>query len=116
MFLGAIDVVKDWEQLGEDRTHRHLVSNGTIALDAFSIVNVLGLKPLQITEIARHAERIVYKAGQVLIEDGKAGDAAIIVAGGEAVRTRAPMSPAEHEEAIELSLAIELRCAPVVAG
>ena len=38
-----------------------------------------GLKPLQITEIARHAERVVYKPGQALIEDGKAGDAAIIV-------------------------------------
>jgi CRP-like cAMP-binding protein len=60
-----------------------------------------GLKPLQITEIARHAERIVYKAGQVLIEDGKPGDAAIIVVGGEAVRTKAPMVRTETDEPIE---------------
>ncbi len=60
-----------------------------------------GLKPLQITEIARNAERIVYKPGQVLIEDGKAGDAAIIIAAGDAVRTKAPMASAEHEEKIE---------------
>ncbi len=60
-----------------------------------------GLKPLQITEIARHAERVVYKSGQVLIEDGQAGDCAIIVVGGEAVRTKAPMGRAEEEEPIE---------------
>ncbi len=60
-----------------------------------------GLKPLQITEIARHAERVVYKAGQVLIEDGTAGDAAIIVVGGDAIRTKAPMARTEEEEPIE---------------
>ena len=59
-----------------------------------------GLKPLQITEIARHAERLVYKPGQLMIEDGRAGDAAIIVVGGEAVRTKAPMSASEQEEEI----------------
>lgn len=71
------------------------VSAHLIRLEIFQ-----GLKPLQITEIARHAERIVYKPGQVLIEDGKGGDAAIIVVGGEAVRTKAPMAPADHEEPI----------------
>lgn len=60
-----------------------------------------GLKPLQITEIARHAERVVYKPGQLLIEDGRMGDASIIVVGGEAVRIKAPMAPPEHEEPIE---------------
>ncbi len=60
-----------------------------------------GLKPLQITEIARHAERVVYKPGQLLIEDGGQGDAAIIVVGGDAVRIKAPMAPPEHEEQIE---------------
>ena len=60
-----------------------------------------GLKPLQITEIARHAERVVYKPGQALIEDGKAGDAAIIVVGGDAIRTKAPMARTEEEEPIE---------------
>lgn len=60
-----------------------------------------GLKPLQITEIARHAERVVFKSGQILIEDGLAGDAAIIVVGGEAVRTRAPMARDGQPETIE---------------
>jgi CRP-like cAMP-binding protein len=72
-----------------------VVSAHLVRLEIFQ-----GLKPLQITEIARHAERVVYKPGQLLIEDGTAGDAAIIVVGGEAVRTKAPMAPADHEEAI----------------
>ena len=72
------------------------VSAHLVRLDIFQ-----GLKPLQITEIARHAERIVYKAGQVLIEDGMPGDAAIIVVGGEAVRTKAPMAREAREEPIE---------------
>lgn len=72
------------------------VSAHLVRLDIFQ-----GLKPLQITEIARHAERVVYKTGQVLIEDGAAGDAAIIVVGGEAVRTRAPMARTDEQEPIE---------------
>ena len=72
------------------------VSSYLLRLEIFQ-----GLKPLQITEIARHAERLLYKPGQLLIEDGKAGDAAIIVVAGEAVRIKAPLAPAEHEEAIE---------------
>lgn len=72
------------------------VSASLLRLEIFQ-----GLKPLQITEIARLAERIVYKPGQVLIEDGQAGDAAVIVVSGEAVRTRAPLSPDDTEEPIE---------------
>jgi CRP-like cAMP-binding protein len=49
-----------------------------------------GLKPLQITEIARRAERVVFRAGQPLIEHGHAGDAALLVVSEGAVRTRGP--------------------------
>jgi CRP-like cAMP-binding protein len=72
------------------------VSRHLLRLEIFQ-----GLKPLQITEIARQAERIVFKAGQVLIEDGAAGDAAIVVVSGEAVRTKAPMAGDDAEEPIE---------------
>lgn len=72
------------------------VSAHLVRLEIFN-----GLKPLQITEIARHAERVIYKSGQTLIEDGQAGDAAIIVVGGDAVRTKAPMVRTEQEEPIE---------------
>ena len=72
------------------------VSAHLVRLDIFQ-----GLKPIQITEIARHAERVVFKPGQTLIEDGRAGDAAVIVVGGEAVRTKAPMASATQDELIE---------------
>ena len=49
-----------------------------------------GLRPLQITEIARRAERIVYRAGQPIIEVDKPGDAAILIVAGDAVRTSGP--------------------------
>ena len=45
-----------------------------------------GLKPLQLTEIVRRSGRIVYKTGDVLIEEDKAGDEAIIIISGEAAR------------------------------
>jgi CRP-like cAMP-binding protein len=77
-----------------------------MSIDAFSAQLVRlelfqGLRPLQITEIVRRAERIVYKPGQALIEDGEAGEAGIVIISGEAVRTRAPMAPEGHEEPIE---------------
>lgn len=44
-----------------------------------------GLKPLQITEILRQAERIVYRPGQTIMTAGTPGDAAVIVVSGDAV-------------------------------
>ncbi len=49
-----------------------------------------GLRPLQITEIARRAERIVYRPGQHIIEEDASGDAAILIVSGDAVRTSGP--------------------------
>jgi len=49
-----------------------------------------GLRPLQITEIARQAERIVYRPGQTLIREDENGDAAILVISGDAVRISGP--------------------------
>lgn len=43
-----------------------------------------GLKPLQITEIARRAERAVYLPGQVILQAGEIGDSAILIFGGDA--------------------------------
>ncbi|MEO1207466.1 MAG: cyclic nucleotide-binding domain-containing protein [Pseudomonadota bacterium] len=50
-----------------------------------------GLSPLQITEIARRSERIVYRAGQTIIKEDEIGDAAILVVAGDAVRTTGPL-------------------------
>ena len=51
----------------------------------------------QLNEIARRAERIIYKPGQLLIADGEPGDAAVIVIAGDAVRTKGHLTGAEHE-------------------
>lgn len=49
-----------------------------------------GLKPLQITEIVRRAERIIYRPGQMIIEENGEADAAIVLVDGEAVRVSGP--------------------------
>lgn len=50
------------------------------------------LSPLQITEIVRRAERVIYKPGQLLITDGEAGEGAVLIVAGEAVRAKGPLS------------------------
>ena len=54
-----------------------------------------GLKPLALTEIVRRADRIVYKPGDVIIQEDKSGDAAIVIISGEAVRVSDDGTPAE---------------------
>lgn len=49
-----------------------------------------GLKPLQITEIARRAERIIYRPGDTIIEEDTVGDAAVLIVSGDAVRVAGP--------------------------
>ena len=49
-----------------------------------------GLKPMQITEIVRRADRIVYRPGDVIIEEHAEADAAIVLVEGEAVRVSGP--------------------------
>src|SRR5688572_28626134 len=49
-----------------------------------------GLKPLQLTEIARRADRIVYKPGDVIVTAHGEPDGAVLVVSGEAVRTEGP--------------------------
>ena len=45
-----------------------------------------GLSPLQLTEIARQAERVGDRPGQPIIEAGMPGDAAVVIIAGDAVR------------------------------
>lgn len=66
-----------------------------MAIDALvkPLMNVAifqGLKPLQITEIARRAERVVYRPGQAIIEEDVDGDAAVLIVSGDAVRISGP--------------------------
>ena len=45
-----------------------------------------GLTPLQLTEVVRQAERIVYHPGDTIVEAGTSGDAAVLIVAGDAVR------------------------------
>jgi CRP-like cAMP-binding protein len=47
-----------------------------------------GLKPIQITEVARRAERVVFRDGQIIVHSGTPGDGAYVIADGEAVCRR----------------------------
>jgi CRP-like cAMP-binding protein len=49
-----------------------------------------GLSPLQIAAIARHAERVSYTPGAMIIEENGIADAAILIIAGQAVRVSGP--------------------------
>ena len=57
-----------------------------------------GLRPLQITEIARRADRIVYRSGDVILQRGAPGDAAILLVSGDAIRLAGPFDEEPHDE------------------
>ncbi len=67
-----------------------------------------GLKPLQITEIARRAERVIYRPGDIIIEEDKLGDAAVLIVGGDAVRVSGPDYTGSPEPVREGSLVGEM--------
>lgn len=49
-----------------------------------------GLTPLQISEIARRAERVVYNPGATIIEENAEGDAAVLIISGQTIRVSGP--------------------------
>lgn len=67
-----------------------------------------GLKPLQLTEIVRRADRIVYKPGDVLIEEDKVGDGAIVIVSGETLRLTSDDGSSPAEPVSEGSMIAEL--------
>ncbi len=81
-----------------------------------------GLRPLQITEIARRAYRVVYKPGDMILREDEEGDAAIIIVSGEAVRISGPAlsEPAEPVPAGsllgEMAMLIETRHSSTVVA
>ncbi len=67
-----------------------------------------GLKPLQITQIARRAERIVYRPGETIIEEDCVGDAAVLIVSGDAVRVSGPAQTGSPEPVAPGSLVGEM--------
>lgn len=98
----------------------HALDMLVMAIDSFvkPMLNLeifQGLRPLQITEIARRAYRVVYKPGDTIIREDEEGDAAVIIVSGEAVRVAGP-ALAEPAEAVpegsllgEMAMLIETR-------
>lgn len=81
-----------------------------------------GLKPLQLTEIARRADRIVYKPGDVIVTAQAETDAAVLVISGEAVRTVGPGLAGDSEDIppgaliSEMTMLIETECSSTVVA
>jgi CRP/FNR family transcriptional regulator, cyclic AMP receptor protein len=67
-----------------------------------------GLRPLQVAELARRSDRIVYKPGDMIISEGVIGDAAILIVQGDAVRVSGPALYQPAEPIIEGSLIGEM--------
>ena len=67
-----------------------------------------GLKPLQLAELARRSDRIVYKPGDSIITEGAIGDAAVLIVAGEAVRISGPALSKPAEPVAEGSLVGEM--------
>lgn len=57
-----------------------------------------GLRPLQITEIGRRADRIVFKPGDVIAKRDTPGDAAILLIAGDACRMAGPFDQSPFDE------------------
>ena len=55
------------------------------------------LNALQITEIARHAQRVIYQPGQTIIEENKPSHAAILIVSGNATRINGPNTNSRNE-------------------
>lgn len=66
------------------------------------------LKPLQISEIARRAERIVYRTGDVISAEDQLGDAAILIVSGTCVRRTIDGKKTREEFLPEGSMVAEL--------
>jgi len=70
-----------------------------------------GLKPSQLTEIARLADRVVFRAGDFITEENKVGDAAILIVSGDCIRidgNGSIINPSRGEPLPEGSLIAEL--------
>jgi len=63
-----------------------------------------GLTSLQISEIARRAERVMYNPGATIIEDNAEGDAAVLIVSGQTVRVSGPELTSRVEPVAEGSL------------
>jgi len=67
-----------------------------------------GLKPVQLAELARRSDRIVYRPGQSVITESTPADAAVLIVKGDAVRTSGPAHSGPAEPVMEGALLGEM--------
>ena len=72
-----------------------MAGNATLAMDLLvkelaHVALFQGLTDLQLSEIARRAERVIFHPGAMIIEENAEADAAILIVSGEAVRVSGP--------------------------
>ncbi|WP_333793754.1 Crp/Fnr family transcriptional regulator [Hyphomicrobium sp.] len=99
------------------------MATDALVLPLLNVPLFQGLKPLQLSEIARRADRIVYKPGDVIVAAHDEADAAVLLVSGEAVRTEGPGLEAGGNEAIpagaliaEMTMLIETECTSTVVA
>lgn len=66
------------------------------------------LQPKQIEELARLSEKVLFKPGEVIIEEGEVGDSAILLVSGSAMRVSGPVAGPHGEEIAEGSMIGEM--------
>jgi len=67
-----------------------------------------GLKPLQITEISRQAEKLSFRPNQVITQAGQPGDGAFLIVAGQAICIEGPEVSATPEPVAPGSLIGEM--------
>jgi CRP-like cAMP-binding protein len=93
-----------------------------LVLPLLSVPLFQGLKPLQITEIARRADRIVYNPGDVIISEHQSSDAAVLVVSGDAQRISGPGLGTEPEMIpvgsllAEMTMIIDTECTSTIVA
>jgi len=68
------------------------MSTGSLVEPLRRVALFRGLSPGQLSEIARGADRVQFKAGDTIISEGQAADAAILIVSGTGKRTAGPRS------------------------
>jgi CRP/FNR family transcriptional regulator, cyclic AMP receptor protein len=73
------------------------MSNESLVAPLLRVRLFQGLSPRQLGDIARRAERIMYRTGALITEEGDAADAAVLIVSGETERIgaglREPVAP-----------------------
>lgn len=86
------------------RNGRRQISDDQLIRQLARVQLFRGLTPLQISRIARRAERVIYNPGTIIIEENAEGDAAVLIVSGLTIRVSGPELESRPEPIAEGSL------------